>query len=269
MPIARPFSLDSIFLPLNPFRYGKSRQLISRTRWLLPIYVPSEFVSRPKLRVIDVPAWRGLLQELAGKEDSVIGLQIGMTIDLPSRLNAGPVSDEPCAAVARRHQQKAGNCIDAVVQAFPPLHDHIGRNRHAARKLRLKPRMHVDEIDWAGPGIRQHAEVVSNRKYRTEGAQRGLAGIVSAGNISLHADARSQWRGGKAVACIRCEGPSSNSVRTETAELPHALVVEIPIVFLCRRWTPEPRAQSVAVFRRCSAIVCGGLSIQAQIVAIE
>ena len=70
--------------------------------------VASEFVSRPKLCVVDVPARRRLFQEFAGEEDSIIGLQIGMTIDLPSRLDARPVSDKSRPAVARWHEQKPG-----------------------------------------------------------------------------------------------------------------------------------------------------------------
>ena len=41
-----------------------------------------------------------------------------MAVDLPPHLRARPVPDEPCAAAPGRDEQKAWNCIHAVVQAL-------------------------------------------------------------------------------------------------------------------------------------------------------
>src|SRR5580700_8229522 len=101
------------------------------------IELSSEFIPCPKLRVVDVPARRGLFEKIAGEKNSVVGLQPGVTIDLPSHLHPRPVADEPCAAVAGWDEQKPRNGIHAVGQAFPPLHNHVSRNRHALRKTGL------------------------------------------------------------------------------------------------------------------------------------
>src|SRR5579864_5178790 len=195
----------------------------------------SEFVSQPKLRVVDVPAWRSLFQKLARKEYSIIGLQPGVAIDLPSHLHTRPVADKPSAALTGRDEQKTRNGIDAVSQTFPPLHNHVRRNRNAPWKVRLDPRMHVDEIDWSGSGIGQHSEIVAHREYRAEGAQRSATWIVSAGDIRLHTDPWLQRQREKTVARIGCNRPRAYAARTETAELPYGLVVEIPIGFFRRR----------------------------------
>ena len=61
--------------------------------------------------------------------------------------------DKPRAATACGGEQKPRNGIHAVGQAFPPLHNQVRRNRHAAWKFRLQPRMHVNEIDRTGSRI--------------------------------------------------------------------------------------------------------------------
>src|SRR5712691_752967 len=95
------------------------------------------------------------------------------------------------------------------------------------------------------------------------------AWVVSAGYVRLHADPRLQRRRGKAIARIRSKRPRPDTLRTETTELPDPFIVQIPIRLIRRRWTGESRSQRVPCFRRGSAIVCEGFSVQPQVVAIE
>ena len=55
-----------------------------------------------------------MFEKLAGEEDSVVGLQPGVTIDLPSHLHARPVADEARAAAACGDEQKPRNGIHAL-----------------------------------------------------------------------------------------------------------------------------------------------------------
>src|SRR5580692_3945777 len=124
------------------------------------IELSSEFIPCPKLRVVDVPARRGLFEKLAGKKNSIVGLNPGVTIYLPSCFDTRPVADEPRAAVAGWDEQKPWNGIHAVSQTFPPLHNHVSRNRHPLWKFRLQPRMHVGEIYRTRSSIGYHSEIV-------------------------------------------------------------------------------------------------------------
>ena len=62
-----------------------------------------EFVSCPKLHVVDVASWRGRLQELTGVKYSVVSLKIRVAVNLPLDLDAGPISDEPASARPSRN----------------------------------------------------------------------------------------------------------------------------------------------------------------------
>lgn len=72
----------------------------SAIRAHLPIDFSLEFVPGPKLHVIEIPPRRFLFEKLPGEENSVVGLQIRMAIDLPPYLGAGPVADETRPAAA-------------------------------------------------------------------------------------------------------------------------------------------------------------------------
>src|SRR5215470_3191751 len=124
--------------------------------------VSSEFVPHPKLCVVDVPAWRSLFEKLAGEKDSVVGLKPEVTIDLPSHLDTRPIADEPCAAAVGGNDQKSRNSVHSIAQTLPPLHNQVRRNGDAVRKLRLEPRMHVDEIDRSGASIGEHSEIIAD-----------------------------------------------------------------------------------------------------------
>ena len=68
-------------------------------------------------------AGRGLAQELACIKYAVVSLKIRMAVNLPSRFDAGPVSDKAALARIACDQQEARNGIDTVVQVFSPLRD--------------------------------------------------------------------------------------------------------------------------------------------------
>jgi len=77
-----------------------------------------------------------------------------MSVDLPVNFGAGSVPDESRATSVGRNEKKAGHSIHTVIYVFAPLRDDICRDRNATRQLCLNPRMHVDEVDRTGAGIR-------------------------------------------------------------------------------------------------------------------
>ena len=113
-----------------------------------------------------------------------------MAIDLPPGLNTGPITHEPRRASVGRDQKKTRDCVNPVIQVFPPLNNQIRRNRDTLRQRRLDPRMNVNKVDGSRPCICEHTKIISKREYRIEGSQSVASRIVSAGDIRLDAETR-------------------------------------------------------------------------------
>src|SRR5258707_6559119 len=102
--------------------------VIARRTTIVPVFsreasfimACSKLVSGPQLPVINIAARRGVLQELAGVEDSIVSLEVRMPVDLPADFGARPVPDEPGATSVGRNEKKARHSIYTVGYGFPP-----------------------------------------------------------------------------------------------------------------------------------------------------
>src|SRR5712671_1148457 len=140
----------------------------------------SKFVSGPKGQVVNVSPRGCLFQELAGVKNAVIRLKVSVTIDLPTNFHSGSIADEASSAAVGRDEQKTRYRVDSVVEALPPLGNQIRRNRHAAHRLDLKPRVHVNEILRSGSRVGQHPKIVADRKQSIERSEAIVARVVTA-----------------------------------------------------------------------------------------
>src|SRR5579863_227073 len=95
------------------------------------------------------------------------------------------------------------------------------------------------------------------------------AWVVSTGNVCLYADPGFQRHRGKGIARIGRERPRPYTIRAETAELPDSFIIEVPIRLFGRGRAPQPCSRGVPRFLRSSTIVCEGLSVQPQVIAIK
>src|ERR1700757_1981871 len=77
-----------------------------------------KFVPGPQRPVIEVAAGLGLLQELAGIENSIVSLKPYMPVGLPANLHARPVADESCLAVIPRSDPESRHRVDAIRKAL-------------------------------------------------------------------------------------------------------------------------------------------------------
>src|SRR5262245_28579423 len=110
---------------------------IVESRFMKHLPSISKLISSPKLCVIDISARRSLFKKIAGEKDTIVDLQPGVTIDLPSHLHARPVPNEPSSATAGWDEQNPGNGIHSVCQTLPPLRNQVCRDRHAVWKFGL------------------------------------------------------------------------------------------------------------------------------------
>ena len=83
---------------------------------------------------------------------------------------------------------------------------------------------------WSRPWAccRQDAEVVAFGVKRTESAQRVRRRMISARNVRLCAEPRFQPNRGNPIARLRCDGPGTDFWRSEVAELPNCIIIEVP-----------------------------------------
>src|SRR5229473_132295 len=63
----------------------------------------------------------------------------------------------------------------STVEALPPLDNKIRRNRHAAYRLDLKPRVQVNEILRSGSRVGQNPKIVADRKESIERSEAVVA----------------------------------------------------------------------------------------------
>jgi hypothetical protein len=135
-------------------------------------------------------------------------------------------------------------------------------------KIRLHPRVDINEVDGTGTGTREYAKVVANWKEWIKRLQRISAWIVATGNVGFQTESRLEPHVGKPIAGIgsKCPGPDVRG--TENAELPQPLKIEVPAAPLSCDRPPESCAQSVSQFVCYSSLVGRIPPIQAQIVGI-
>src|SRR5258706_5550764 len=128
----------------------------------------SKSVSGPKGDVVDISPRGCLFQELTGVKNTVIRLKVSVTINLPTNFHSGPIADEASPAAMGRNEQEARYRVASVVEALPPRGNKIRRNRHAAYRLDLKPRVQVNEILRSGSRVGQNPKIVADRKESIE-----------------------------------------------------------------------------------------------------
>src|SRR5580704_11931321 len=75
----------------------------------------SKLVSCPQLQVINVAAGRRFFQKLPGIKNSVVGLKVRMSVNLPADLGAGSVPDESRATSVGRNEKKARYSVHTVL----------------------------------------------------------------------------------------------------------------------------------------------------------
>jgi hypothetical protein len=89
-------------------------------------------------------------------------------------------------------------------------------------------RMNVDEVDRPRTGCRQDAEVFAFGVMGTESAQRVRRRMISARNGRLCAEPRFDESWESCIARLRCDGPGTDFWRSEVAELPNCIIIEVP-----------------------------------------
>src|ERR1700733_397270 len=118
----------------------------------------------PKSPVIQIAAWLTFFHELPGVKNSVVGLKPEMSIRLPTHFRARPISDEARVALSCRNDQKSGNGIHSISQAFSPLKDPIDGGSHVVRQRRFGARVYVNKVDRTGTSRGEDAKIVALRE---------------------------------------------------------------------------------------------------------
>ena len=73
-----------------------------------------KLVPGPKGKPVEISTGHRLLKKLPGIKDSVVGLKVCVSVDLPPNFHSGHVPHKACAAVAGRPDQITRNVVHAV-----------------------------------------------------------------------------------------------------------------------------------------------------------
>src|ERR1700743_116124 len=93
--------------------------------------------------------------------------------------------------------------------------------------------------------------------------------MVSARDVCLCAKPRLQSNGWKSIASFGRNGPCTDVVGTEGAELPEGFVIKIRSGIFCRNGARDSGTQAVAHFMRRASFEGRLLVVQAQVIDIE
>src|ERR1700683_1915233 len=208
------------------------------------------------------------LQEASCIKDPVLSLKPEVTARLPIDLSAGPVTNESCATIICRPDQKSWYSIHAILKIFPPLKNPVHRPRHPMGKCSIDARMNVHEVDGTGTSCGQNPKVLAFRKQRIERSQRFRVRVISAADVSPCDEARFQLHGRKSVAGFGRDAPCQNVTRTEGAELPEGLVVEIPSRPIFGDRAGNSGSEGVAHFLRGTSLEGRLFSVQTQVIHV-
>src|SRR5580704_1932795 len=102
-----------------------------------------------------------------------------------------------------------------------------------------------------------------------ECSERVAARVISARDVSVHAESRFQGCFREPISSIRSKGPRFDACRTEGAELPHTLKVKVPSGPFSSGGLKNPRPQGVAHLLGCASFERRFFTIQTQVVHVQ